>query len=74
MLALTLPKDLDARLEELARTTGQTKAALVEEAILAHIEDLEDAKLASERRAALERGESDTVSLESVMKRHGLAN
>lgn len=43
MLALTLPKDLETRLEELARMTGQTKAALVEEAILAHIEDPEDA-------------------------------
>jgi len=43
MLALTLPKDLDTRLDELARASGRTKAALVEEAILAHIEDLEDA-------------------------------
>ncbi|NBB51906.1 ribbon-helix-helix protein, CopG family [Rhizobium sp. CRIBSB] len=74
MLALSLPKDLDARLEDLARMTGQSKAALVEEAIVSLLDDLEDAQVASDRLAALERGESGTVSLESLMKRHGLAD
>ncbi len=35
MLAFSLPEDLDTRLEDLARSTGKTKAALVEEAIAA---------------------------------------
>jgi len=51
MLAISLPKDLDARLEDLARATGQSKAALVEEAIAAQIEDLENAE---REKAALE--------------------
>lgn len=74
MLVLSLPKDLDARLEDLARMTGQSKAALVEQAIVALVEDIEDAHVATERLAALERGESGAVSLESLMKRHGLAD
>ncbi len=43
MLAISLPQDLEDRLDALARTTGQSKAALVEEAIAAQIEDLEHA-------------------------------
>ncbi|MDQ0423364.1 putative transcriptional regulator [Peteryoungia aggregata LMG 23059] len=60
MLALTLPKDLDARLEGLARVTGQSKAALVEEAVLALVEDLEN----SEREKA---------SLETWLRTEGVA-
>lgn len=74
MLAISLPADLDTRLDDLARARGMSKAALVEEAIAAQIEDLEDAHLAMQRRIALERGESDTVSLETLMQRHGLAD
>lgn len=51
MLALSLPEELDARLEELSRATGQSKAALVEEAIAAQLETLEKAEL---EKASLE--------------------
>lgn len=51
MLAFSLPEDLDTRLEDLARSTGKSKAALVEEAIVAHIEDLE---YAAQEKASLE--------------------
>jgi len=51
MLAISLPADLDMRLDDLARARGMSKAALVEEAIVAHIEDLEDA---AQEKASLE--------------------
>lgn len=51
MLALSLPEELDARLDELSRATGQSKAALVEEAIAAQLESLEKAEL---EKASLE--------------------
>jgi antitoxin ParD1/3/4 len=51
MLAISLPEDLEARLEALAVTTGQSKAELVEEAIAAQIEDLE---YAARDKASLE--------------------
>jgi RHH-type rel operon transcriptional repressor/antitoxin RelB len=49
MLALRLPPDIEARLELLARKTGRTKSYYAREAILAHLDDLEDAYLATSR-------------------------
>ncbi len=60
MLAISLPEDLEARLDALSRTTGQSKAALVEEAIAAQIEDLEYAA-------------QDKLSLETWLRTEGVA-
>ena len=51
MLALRLPPKLEKRLDALAKKTGRTKSFYAREAILRHIEDLEDYHLA--RPAAL---------------------
>ena len=72
MLAIRLPLAVEKRLEKLARCTGRTKTFYVREAILQHLEDLEDLYLAE---AALERirsGEDRTIPLKEVIKRHGL--
>jgi len=62
MLALRLPPEIEERLDALARKTGRTKSFYAREAILRHIEDLEDYHLATGR---LERG-GPTVSLEEL--------
>ncbi|MBN8994739.1 MAG: TraY domain-containing protein [Rhizobiales bacterium] len=49
MLALRLPSEIEKRLDELARRTGRTKSFYAREAILRHIEDLEDYHLAQRR-------------------------
>lgn len=49
MLALRLPMEIEERLERLARETGRTKSFYAREAILAHLDDLEDAYLARRR-------------------------
>ena len=49
MLAVRLDKELEERLERLAKTTGRTKTFYAREAIEAHLEDLEDFYLAQER-------------------------
>jgi RHH-type rel operon transcriptional repressor/antitoxin RelB len=51
MLALRLPLDIEKRLASLARKTGRTKSFYAREAILRHIEDIEDAHLARRRLA-----------------------
>jgi RHH-type rel operon transcriptional repressor/antitoxin RelB len=74
MLAIRLPLAVEQRLDKLARSTGRTKTFYVREAILQHLEDLEDLYLAE---AALERirtGEDRTIPLKDVIKRHGLPN
>ena len=52
MLAIRLDKDIEDRLTLLARKTGRTKTYYAREAILEHLQDLEDAYLATERLQA----------------------
>ena len=42
MIAVQLESKLEARLQELSQTTGQSQEELVTEAIREHLEDLED--------------------------------
>jgi len=72
MLAIRLPQSIERRLEKLARRTGRTKSYYVREAILQHLEEIEDLYLAER---ALDRIRSDgepTIPLKDVMKRHGM--
>ncbi|RWX76033.1 TraY domain-containing protein [Neorhizobium lilium] len=72
MLALRLPKDIEDRLEDLSKQTGRSKSFYAREAILAHLDDLEDYYLAEERLDALQQGDSEIISLDDVMKKHGV--
>jgi RHH-type rel operon transcriptional repressor/antitoxin RelB len=49
MLALRLPDEIEQRLSDLAAKTGRSKSFYAREAILEHLEELEDAYLAAER-------------------------
>ena len=49
MLAIRLDPDTERRLELLAKKTGRTKTFYAREAILQHLEDLEDIYLATQR-------------------------
>jgi RHH-type rel operon transcriptional repressor/antitoxin RelB len=62
MLALRLPPEIEKRLDRLARKTGRTKSYYAREAILQHLEDIEDYYLARTRLAR--RGKR--VSLEDL--------
>jgi RHH-type rel operon transcriptional repressor/antitoxin RelB len=62
MLALRLPPDIEKRLDTLAKKTGRSKSFYAREAILRHLEDLEDYHLARRRLAR----KSRRVSLEEL--------
>ena len=49
MLALRLPDEIERRLADLAAKTGRSKSFYAREAILEHLEELEDAYLGAER-------------------------
>jgi RHH-type rel operon transcriptional repressor/antitoxin RelB len=68
MLAIRLDPDIERRLELLAKKTGRTKTFYAREAILEHLEDLEDIYLASKR---LDRP-AKTYSAEEVKNELGL--
>lgn len=72
MLAIRLPEDIEKRLEKLARRTGRTKSFYVRQAILEHLDDLEDLYQAERILEQIRSGEEPTIALEDVLKRHGL--
>jgi len=72
MLAIRLPEDIEKRLDRLAKRTGRTKTFYAREALLAHIENLEDTYFAEVALENVRAGRSKTVSLESTMNKHGL--
>jgi len=72
MLAVRLPPEIERRLEALAKATGRTKTFYVREAILEHLEELEDLYLAERELKAVRAGRSKTVSLDDLMKQYGL--
>ena len=72
MLAIRLPVEVEARLEAMAKATGRTKTFYARQAILEHLDDLEDLYLAEQRLIDIRAGRSETVPLEEVMKRYGM--
>jgi RHH-type rel operon transcriptional repressor/antitoxin RelB len=72
MLAIRLPATIEKRLDRLAKRTGRTKTYYAREAILQHLEDLEDIYLAEKRLADIRSGRTRTIPLEKVLRRYGL--
>jgi RHH-type rel operon transcriptional repressor/antitoxin RelB len=72
MLAIRLPANIEKRLAKLAKRTGRTKTYYAREAILQHLEDLEDIYYAEKELAAIRSGRSKTIPLEQVMREHGM--
>ncbi|MFN3350875.1 TraY domain-containing protein [Pseudorhodoplanes sp.] len=68
MLALRLPPEIEKRLDALAKKTGRTKSYYAREAILRHIEDIEDFHLATRR---MKRG-GKRVTLDQLERELGL--
>jgi len=72
MLAIRLPESIEKRLEKLARRTGRSKSFYVREAILEHLDDLEDLYQAERILERIRSGDEKMIPLEDVLKRHGL--
>ena len=72
MLAISLPEKIEERLERLARRTGRTKAYYIRQAVIEHLEDIEDVEVADKRLENLRRGKTRTVPLSQLLKKHGV--
>jgi len=72
MLAIRLPPSIEKRLERLARRTGRSKTYYAREAILEHLDDLEDLYLAEGALERIRRGEERTIPLKNALKQHDL--
>ena len=74
MLAIRLPAEIEKRLDALAKLTGRTKSFYAREAILEHLDDLEDIYIAEQRLADIHAGRVKTIPLEEAMKRYGMVD
>lgn len=74
MLALRLPEEIELRLNKLAKKTGRTKSFYAREAIVEHLDDLEDLFLAEKRLGKVLSGKSKTFSLATVEAELGLGH
>ncbi len=73
-VSIRLPEDIEARLDALAKRTGRSKSWYMREAIMEHLEDLEDLYLAEQSYQRILSGEEKAIPLEEVEKRLGLAD
>jgi len=71
MIAVRMPADVEARLDNLARRTGRTKTYYVREAVIEHLADLEDLYLAEEELRAIKAG-ARTYPIDEVRTNLGL--
>jgi RHH-type transcriptional regulator, rel operon repressor / antitoxin RelB len=74
MLAIRLPASIEKRLDKLARRTGRTKTFYAREAILRHLQDLEDIYKAEEVLERVRAGKEKTYPLNDVKSRLDLGN
>jgi RHH-type rel operon transcriptional repressor/antitoxin RelB len=70
MLAIRFPKDIEERLEKLARSTGRTKTFYAREAILGYLDELEDLYLAEERYREIVTGKVTPLALADIRQRY----
>jgi RHH-type rel operon transcriptional repressor/antitoxin RelB len=74
MLAIRLSDEIEGRLEALARATGRTKSFYARQAILEHLDEIEDLYIAEQRLVNIRAGRSKTYALEEVEREFGLAD
>jgi RHH-type rel operon transcriptional repressor/antitoxin RelB len=70
--SLSLPSELDHRLDDFARQEGISKSALILQAIEKYLEDLEDVTNAEQALTEFQASGAKTVPLQEVMKRYDM--
>lgn len=68
--SIRLPLEIKNRLEFLATQTGRTKSFYVKEAIIEHLDEIEDIYLSEQRLEDIRAGKTQTIPLQDVMKRY----
>lgn len=72
--SVRLPEEMEARLQNLSMLTGRSKTFFVKEAILEHLDDLEDLYLAEQRLIDHRAGRSKAHTLDEVERDLGLVD
>ena len=69
---ISLPPELDHRLDDFARQEGTSKSALILKAVEKYLEDLEDVIDAEQALSEFEASGKEAIPLQTVMKRYGM--
>lgn len=72
--SVKLPDDAEKRLAALFLETGRSKAFYIREAIIEHLDDLEDIYLSEKIIERVRKGEEQTYTLAEVEKELGLGD
>ena len=72
MIGIRIPKSVGERLDSLAKRTGRSKSYYIREAIMEHLNDLEDIYLAEQVLERERRGEESVSGIDEVERRLGL--
>ncbi|HKK66031.1 MAG TPA: DUF6290 family protein [Clostridia bacterium] len=72
MVAVRIPKEIEERLNRLAKRTGRTKTYYVREAILEHLDELEDIYLAEQVLVDVKSGKEPTIGIDELIDKYGL--
>ena len=73
-ISLRLPAEVEDRLSALATLTGRSKTFYATQAIVEHIDDLEDAHLSAAIRARIRAGTEARIPLTDLLAEHGQAD
>jgi RHH-type transcriptional regulator, rel operon repressor / antitoxin RelB len=73
-MSLRLPASVEDRLSALSALTGRSKTFYATQAIVEHIDDLEDAHLSAEVMARIRAGTEARVPLRKLLADYGLAD
>ena len=68
MIGVRLSSDIEKRLDDLAKATGRTKTYYVREAILEHLDDMEEAYFAEATLERVRRGDERVLSSEEFWR------
>jgi RHH-type rel operon transcriptional repressor/antitoxin RelB len=71
-ISLRLPADVESRLAALSTLTGRSKTFYATQAIIEHIDDLEDAHLSAAVRERVRAGTEARVPLTDLLGEYGL--
>lgn len=71
-VSIRLPDDVADRLDRLVALTGRTQTSFITEAVLEHLDDLEDLYAAEQRLGEIRAGQTRPIPIEEVMKRYGM--
>jgi RHH-type transcriptional regulator, rel operon repressor / antitoxin RelB len=73
-ISLRLPIEVEDRLAALSSLTGRSKTFYATQAIVEHIDDLEDAHLSAEIVSRIRTGKEGRIPLNKLLAEYGLAD